>query len=85
MAELYQILYRIVFGATLIYVGFILLFVIAIFYFLKKIFRKIGAYQQIFDRTIFLITLPKESLEEKEKDKRLELTRGRRCAVVFAT
>jgi len=70
MPEIYQIFYRVIFGVTLIYLGFFLFFTIIIFYFLRKFLMRVGAYQHIFDKTIFLVTMPKESLSEEGRDKR---------------
>lgn len=70
MPDIYQIFYQLIYGAALIYFGFFLLFFSIAFYFLLRFLRKIGTYRQIFNKKIFLITLPKEALSEDSKDKR---------------
>ncbi|MFN3301715.1 MAG: type IV secretory system conjugative DNA transfer family protein [Patescibacteria group bacterium] len=70
--ELYQLNNQLMTGKFLIYFGLGLFFVIGFIYLLRIIFRKIGLFRQFFGKVIFLITLPKESLE-KEDEKKKEL------------
>lgn len=70
MPEFYQVFYRLIFGAALIYIGFFLLFFSIAFYFLIKFLRRAGAYKQIFTKKIFLVTLPKEALSDESSNKR---------------
>jgi len=68
--EIRHLTFQFILGKTLIYFGlFIFLLIIAISI-LKEIFKKIGWSRQVFEKTIFLVTLPKESLELEEKEKK---------------
>lgn len=68
--ELYKLTTQLIFGKTLIYFGLTLLFFIISISVIRQIFKKIGIYKQIFEKTIFLVTLPKESLEAKEGERK---------------
>jgi len=68
--EISSLINLLVLGRFLIYFGLILLFLIILINILRTIFKKIGFYQQIFEKTVFLVTMPKEALEEEKKEKK---------------
>ncbi len=71
-SELYQITSKLIFGKTLLYTGLILLIFIILFSILKKILKKITDFKQAFEKVIFLVTLPKEALEEEKEKKEIK-------------
>ncbi|MCX7778697.1 MAG: type IV secretion system DNA-binding domain-containing protein [Patescibacteria group bacterium] len=72
LPEISQAANLLLLGKFLIYFGIILLSLILFISCLRIIFRKIGFYQQIFNKVVFLITLPKESLEEEKEKKEIK-------------